>query len=565
MAFNEIALKALQDVVGEENASTDRVLCQAYSRVQWTADGCIQRNEMKDTMRPDCLVLPSSTEEVQSIYKLANRYDFIVIPRGSGMINAAFPNPTQRMIGKPICIIDPKRMDKIIKIDANNMYAVIEPYVCFAALQAEAMKVGCMAPSPPAGSQISALANIQWHGAYGNSWLSGLGSNQLLSFELVLPNGELLKSGSISQQGPEEDWIWNDGPGPDLRGFYRGAQFGHAGGMGMVTKISTRLFPWPGPTVFPTNGNAVEKESHFTKDRIRWYMIDVPEKIKEYPKFEEEQLRWSCDLHYEIARAELAIVVQHNAKQFMMTWAARSKEEFHKGANEEFYPRGYNIIALSSLTSLEQLEYEEKVLKSIVAKMGGSFLSETSKDPMDCERYKVWMRITNDWIRTGHSMRLSRPSDCFHQGTACLDSIDAVTDEILRANRQQRKELTELQKGKDLLPISFYGGWISPIEKGYGALMTTDLWPEQEPEKAAQAIQLLFGSLMGMLATKSAGATVCLLGPAYDLLGPQFYNVHLMVKAMKREFDPNNISNPPYATSPDVVNPKQLSELTKVL
>jgi hypothetical protein len=184
---------------------------------------------------------------------------------------------------------------------------------------------------------------------------------------------------------------------------------------------------------------------------------------------------------------------------------------------------------------------------------------------MDRERYKVWMRITNDWIRTGHSMRLSRPSDCFHQGTACLDSIDAVTDEILRANHQQRKELIELQKGKDLLPISFYGGWISPIEKGYGALMTTDLWPEQEPEKAAQAIQLLFGSLMGMLATKSSGATVCLLGPAYDLLGPQFYNVHLMVKAMKREFDPNNISNPPYATTPDVVNPKQLSELTKVL
>ncbi len=88
-----------------------------------------------------------------------------------------------------------------------------------------------------------------------------------------------------------------------------------------------------------------------------------PKKFKEYPKFEEEQLRWSCDLHYEIARAELAIVVQHNAKQFMMTWAARSKEEFHKGANEEFFPRGYNIVALSSLTSVEQLDYEEKVLQ----------------------------------------------------------------------------------------------------------------------------------------------------------------------------------------------------------
>lgn len=559
MAYSEIALKALKDVVGEDFATDDPVLCQSYSRVQWTADGCIQRAMLGVQMRPSCVVLPSSTEEIQAIYKLANRYAFPVIPRGSGMINSAFPNRTGTVI------IDPKRMDKILKIDKYNMYAVIEPYVSFAALQAEAMKVGCTHPSPPAGSQVSALANIQWHGAYGNSWLSGLGAHQLLCFEVVLPNGEILKSGSLTQAGEEEDWIWNDGPGPDLRGFFRGAQFGHAGGMGMVTKISTRLFPWPGPSVFPTQGNAVEKESYFPMDKVRWYMIDFPKDIKAYPEKEEEQLRWACDLHYEIARAELAIVVQHNAKQFMWTWAARSKEEFHKGANEDFFPHGYNIVGLCAITSLEQLEYEEKVLKSIVDKMGGSFLSEESPDPLDRERYNVWMRITNDWIRTGHSMRLSRPSDCFHQGTACLDSIDSVTDEILRANRQQRRELKEEGKGKHLLPISFHGGWISPLEKGYGALMTTDLWPEQEPEKAKEAIQLLLGSLKGMLGDKSAGASVCLLGPAYDLLGPMFFNVHLLVKELKKQFDPENISNPPYATTPDVIPPEQLAEMVKVL
>ena len=42
-------------------------------------------------------------------------------------------------------------------------------------------------------------------------------------------------------------------------------------------------------------------------------------------------------------------------------------------------------------------------------------------------------------------------------------------------------------------------------------------------------------------------------------------NVHLLVKAMKREFDPKNISNPPYATTPDVVDPAMLAEMTKVL
>ena len=563
MAFSDIVYKALQDVVGKENVTNDPVICQSYSRVQWTADGCIQRSQIGTQMRPDCVVLPDSTEEVQVVIKLANRYDFVFIPRGSGMINSAFPNPGQAQMGKGVVIIDPKRMDKILKVDKNNMYMVIEPYVSFASAQAEAMKVGCSIPTPPAGAQVSVLANIQWHGAYGNSWLSALGAHQLLSFEVVLPNGEILRSGSISQSG-SEDWIWNDGPGPDLRGFFRGAQFGHAGGMGMVTKISTRMFPWPGPSVFPTEGNAVEKESYFPKDIIRWYMIDFPKEIQAYPENEEKQLRWACDLQYEIARAELAIVVQHMAKQFLWCWAARSKEEFHKGANEDFFPHGYNIVGVCALTNLEQIEYEEKVLKHIVHKMGGSFLSEESPDPLDRERYKVWMRITNDWIRVGHSMRLSRPTDCFHQGTACLDSIDAVADEIIRANRTQRKQCEEGQ-GTHLLPISFHGGWISPTEKGYGALMTTDLWPEQEPERAAEAIQLLLGSLKGMLGEKSAGSTVVLLGPVYDLLGPQFFNVHLLVKAMKREFDPNNVSNPPYATTPDVVPPEQLAEMTKVL
>jgi hypothetical protein len=95
--------------------------------------------------------------------------------------------------------------------------------------------------------------------------------------------------------------------------------------------------------------------------------------------------------------------------------------------------------------------------------------------------------------------------------------------------------------------------------------MTTDLWPEQTPQQAAECIKLLFGSLQGMLKDKSAGASVALLGPAYDLLGPTFFNIHLLVKKMKKAFDPNNISNPPFATRPDVVPPEELAEMTRIL
>jgi hypothetical protein len=49
------------------------------------------------------------------------------------------------------------------------------------------------------------------------------------------------------------------------------------------------------------------------------------------------------------------------------------------------------------------------------------------------------------------------------------------------------------------------------------------------------------------------------------LLGPLFFNVHLIVKEIKKTFDPNNISNPPFATRPDIVPPEELAEMTRVL
>jgi len=549
MAFSDIAYRALQDIIGEDNVTNDPVMCQAYSRIQWTADGVIQREQIGLAMRPACVVMPGSTEEVQAIYKIANRYLFPVIPRGTGMINTAFPNREGTVV------IDPKRMDRIITLDAKNMYAVIEPYVSFASLQAEAMKVGLYYPGLPAGSQISALANISWHGGYCNSWISGLGAHMLLAYELVLPSGEILRSGSIAQSG--SDWIWNNGPGPDLRGFLRGGQFGHAGGMGMVTKVSTRLFPWPGPDVFPTGGYATEKVSELPPDKFRWYMIDFPHK---YPEEEEYGLRKTCDLQYELAKAEIAVVVQHLAKQFLLCWSSRTKQEFHEGMAKDVFPRGYNVVGLCATTSLKQLEYEEKVLRHIVEKMGGIFLTE--KD----EPYRLWMHIANDWLRTAHSLRESRPTDCFHQGTGCLDSIDAVTDEILRANRTQRAAYEKEGLGEGLLqPISQHGGWINPLERGYGAIMTTVIWPEQTLQQASEAMKVILGSLKGQLETKSAGASIGLLGPAYDLLGPLLFNVHLLVKEMKKSFDPNNISNPPYTTRPDVVPPEELEEMTKAL
>jgi glycolate oxidase len=547
MAFTEIAYKALQDVVGEENATSDPVLCQSYSRVQWLPSGVMQRERCGLNMRPACVVMPGSTEEVQSIVRIANRYKFPFIPRGSGFTFHAFPT----MAGT--VVIDPKRMDRIIELNEKDMYAVIEPYVAFAQLFAEAQKYGLYIPTPLAGSQVSCLANYSWHGAYGNSWITGIGAQNLLGFELVLPDGELVRSGSMACPGAGN--FWNDGPGPDLRGFLRGGMFGHAGGIGVVTKISCKLWQFAGPEVFPTEGNGnLKTSSGFGEDKWRWYMIKFPYK---YPEEEEMELKKSAELFYEMGKAEIAEVATHLAQQFLYTYSSQTKQDLFENIENNVFPSGFVVVALQAKTSLRQMEYEEKVLKELVKKVGGIFVKE------DEPAYKVWIgRAANEWIRFGNAQRLARPSDNFSIGSSNVDSIDSIVYEIRESNKLGRDLLKEEGLGKDFVqPLSINGGWISPQEYGYWCLHTTDVFPEQDPQQCNQALEIIGRVAKSQFERKSSAIVIHLLGPAYDMFGPAFGNIHLIMKAFKREFDPNNISNPGFATRPDVVSEEELKKM----
>lgn len=547
MAFTDIAYKALQDVVGEENATSDPVLCQSYSRVQWLPSGVMQRERCGLDMRPACVVMPGSTEEVQSIVRIANRYKFPFIPRGSGFTFHAFPT----MAGT--VVIDPKRMDRIIELNEKDMYAVIEPYVAFAQLFAEAQKHGLYIPTPLAGSQVSCLANYSWHGAYGNSWITGIGAQNLLGFELVLPDGELVRSGSMACPGAGN--FWNDGPGPDLRGFLRGGMFGHAGGIGVVTKISCKLWQFAGPEVFPTEGNGnLKTSSGFGEDKWRWYMIKFPYK---YPEEEEMELKKSAELFYEMGKAEIAEVATHLAQQFLYTYSSQTKQDLFENIENNVFPSGFVVVALQAKTSLRQMEYEEKVLRELVKKVGGIFVKE------DEPAYKVWIgRVANEWIRFGNAQRLARPSDNFSIGSSNVDSIDSIVYEIRESNKLGRDMLKEEGLGKDFVqPLSINGGWISPQEYGYWCLHTTDVFPEQDPQQCNQALEIIGRVAKSQFERKSSAIIIHLLGPIYDMFGPAFGNIHLIMKAFKREFDPNNISNPGFATRPDVVSEEELKKM----
>jgi len=224
----------LVNILGSEYVSDDRGVMEAYSRES-------QSLSFLTRGRYEFVALPGSTEDVQHIMSLANRYKFPVSVFSTGLLMA-----TCSAVKPYWCLIDPKRMNRI-EIDDKNMYAIIEPYVTHAQVQAETMKRGLVNGTPEAGSQSSSLANNIAFGLQGTAYRAGFAPRNILGMEWVLPNGEILRTGSLAN--PEAGYFWGEGSGPDARGLLRGAT-GHWGALGVITRIGDST-PGPVPLYCP--------------------------------------------------------------------------------------------------------------------------------------------------------------------------------------------------------------------------------------------------------------------------------------------------------------------------
>ena len=117
MALKRELYKALEDVVGPENISEAQVILGSYG----------QRGRPKF----EAVTLPKTTEEVQAIVRLCNKFkvQFKATSTGWGAYGDAG--------GPGVVKLDLRRMNRILEINEKNMYVVVEPYVIFAQLQAE--------------------------------------------------------------------------------------------------------------------------------------------------------------------------------------------------------------------------------------------------------------------------------------------------------------------------------------------------------------------------------------------------------------------------------------------
>ncbi|MBI5584244.1 MAG: FAD-dependent oxidoreductase, partial [Deltaproteobacteria bacterium] len=179
----DAVLNKLASIVGPKNATAAKHIRYAYSY-----DMSFVQPKL-----PDYVVLVSTVEEVQEVLRYANQEKIPVVPYTAGTNIGGLTIPERGGI-----IMDLKRMNKIIKIDTESHYAVIEPGVSHAqlatALYEHKLRFGW--PVGPPSASVSSCAIS--HGIGGLNARYGLNSQEITSMEVVLPTGELVRVGSCA-------------------------------------------------------------------------------------------------------------------------------------------------------------------------------------------------------------------------------------------------------------------------------------------------------------------------------------------------------------------------------
>lgn len=373
MVLPRDAYQALEDIVGEENTSEDPAILDSYAFQMGSELAGFPTRFM---CRPVAVIMPGSTEEVQAIVKACNRYrlKFKAYSTGWGNFSGC------RKEG--IIQLDLRRMGRILEIDEKNLFAVVEPYVVAAQLQAEAMKLGLNCHMTGAGASHSLLAAATSNQGNGPDSLSmGYSSEVVLGMEWVMPTGDILKTGSL---GSGAGWFCSEGPGPSVRGLCRG-NLGAAGGMGIHTKCALRLDPWPGPPVMPVEGTAHAYKSPLP-DNFRAYTLSFPTwqaYADCYHKIYDAEIGYILHSQYnkfgEDLQGAMVRIISDHTKHLDDLEELLKMPEIQK-FNEEIR-RSFQII-LAGVTKRD-IEYQEKALEEILAETGGKKVAAMSEREME--------------------------------------------------------------------------------------------------------------------------------------------------------------------------------------
>jgi len=190
----------------------------------------------EDAHAPSAALQPRTVAEVQAILSVCNEFMVPVWPVSTG---GNFGYGSAAPGGRGQVVLDLRRMNKIISVDAQLCTALVEPGVTYRQLQdyLQARQIPLWlsfpAPGPIVGPVGNTLERGEGNTPYGDHFGHACG------MEVVLANGGILRTGTGGLANSNSWQLFKYGYGPYLDGLFSQSNFG------VVVKLGLWLMPAP--------------------------------------------------------------------------------------------------------------------------------------------------------------------------------------------------------------------------------------------------------------------------------------------------------------------------------
>lgn len=285
-AVTPAVLEKLRQIVGEGNLILDKGKLADYSHDEV--------NDPHYMFMPEVVVCPDTVEQIAEVVKLANREMIPLVPRGAGTGLSCGAVPIYGGI-----VLTTDKLNKILKVDADNMYIEAEAGVRTSEIQNAAKEVGLYYPGDPCSGDSCYIGGNVATNAGGNKAVKyGTTRHQVYRIEVVTPTGEITTLGGR---------LAKCSTGYALEQLVIGSE----GTLGIITRVTLKLVPLPASVIdllaiFPDYESAISTVSKVIKAGVNPTCVEFMSNsgVKCVERFLGEKLPNSDEGHYLIIQVE---------------------------------------------------------------------------------------------------------------------------------------------------------------------------------------------------------------------------------------------------------------------
>jgi glycolate oxidase len=198
----------------------DRLLVDAAHLAAYESDGLTAFH-----CKPRAVVIPETADEVVATVRYCHKHKIPFVARGSGTSLSGGSLPVAEGI-----VITLNRLNRILELDPDQGFAVVEPGVVNLHVTQAAQPYGLYYAPDPSSQQICTIGgNVAFNSGGAHCLKYGMTSNHVLGMKAVLANGEVVEFGGLSRESV----------GPDFTGLFVGSE----GLFGIALEITLRLLP----------------------------------------------------------------------------------------------------------------------------------------------------------------------------------------------------------------------------------------------------------------------------------------------------------------------------------